>query len=158
MFGQMGGERVAVESAGAAQLESIRDAGVRGNPDVNALASRQDGAVSVLVWNYHDDDLPAPPARVEIVVEGLPVGANERLSLHHYRVDAGHSNSYEVWKKMGAPQKPSPEQYLQLEQAGQLQLFGSPEWLRATDGRVALKFDLPRQGVSLLKLAWAGAK
>ena len=51
-------------------------------------------------------------------VEGLPVGAQERLSVHHYRVDAEHSNSYEVWKKMGSPQKPSPEQYLQLERAG----------------------------------------
>jgi xylan 1,4-beta-xylosidase len=158
MLGQMGGERVAVESAGAAPLESIRDAGAQGSPDVNALASGQDRAVSVLVWNYHDDDLPAPPARVELVVEGLPVGAQERLSVHHYRVDAEHSNSYEVWKKMGSPQKPSPEQYLQLERAGQLQLLGSPEWLRATNGRVTLKFDLPRQGVSLLKLTWVGAK
>jgi xylan 1,4-beta-xylosidase len=107
-----------------------------------------------MVWNYHDDDLPAPPAQVELVVEGLPVGADERLSLHHYRVDAERSNSYEVWKKMGSPQKPSPEQYMQLERAGQLQLFGSPEWLRATNGRVTLKFNLPRQGVSLLKLTW----
>jgi xylan 1,4-beta-xylosidase len=84
----------------------------------------------------------------------LPVGANERLSLHHYRVDAEHSNSYEAWKKMGSPQKPSTEQYGRLERAGQLRLFGSPEWLRATTGRVTLKFDLPRQGVSLLKLTW----
>jgi xylan 1,4-beta-xylosidase len=158
MLGQMGGERVAVESSGAARLEAIRDAGARGDPDVNALASRQDRAVSILVWNYHDDDLPAPPARVELVVEGLPVAANGRLSLHHYRVDAEHSNSYEAWKKMGSPQKPSPEQYLRLERAGQLQLFGSPEWLSATNGRVTLKFDLPRQGVSLLKLSWASPK
>jgi xylan 1,4-beta-xylosidase len=154
MLGQMGGERIAVESSSAAPIETIRDAGAQGAPDVNALASRQDRAVSVLVWNYHDDDLPAPPARVELVVEGLPVGAHERLSLHHYRVDAEHSNSYELWKKMGSPQKPLPEQYLQLERAGQLQLLGSPEWLRATNGRVTLKFDLPRQGVSLLKLTW----
>jgi xylan 1,4-beta-xylosidase len=154
MLGQMGGERVTAESSSAAPLEAIRDAGVRGSPDVNALASRQDRAVSVLVWNYHDDDLPATQAEVELVVEGLPVGAHERLSLHHYRVDAEHSNSYEAWKKMGSPQKPSPEQYAQLERAGQLQLFGSPEWLRATNGRVTLKFSLPRQGVSLLKLTW----
>jgi xylan 1,4-beta-xylosidase len=73
-------------------------------------------------------------------------------------VDAEHSNSYEAWKKMGSPQKPSPEQYLRLERAGQLQLFGSPEWLSATNGRVTLKFDLPRQGVSLLKLSWASPK
>jgi xylan 1,4-beta-xylosidase len=88
----------------------------------------------------------------------LPVEAHQRLSLSHYRVDAEHSNSYEVWKKMGSPQKPSPEQYAQLERAGQLQLLGSPEWLRAAGGRVTLKFDLPRQGVSLLKLTWVGAK
>jgi len=48
----------------------------------------------------------------------------------------------------------SPEQRLQLERAGQIQLPGSPEWLRATNGRVTLKFDLPRQGLSLLKLTW----
>jgi len=154
MLGQMGGERIAAVSSSAAPVEAIRDAGAQGAPDVNALASRQDRAVSVLVWNYHDDDLPASPARVELVVEGLPAGAHERLSLHHYRVDAEHSNSYELWKKMGSPQKPSPEQYLQLERAGQLQLLGSPEWLRATNGRVTLNFDLPRQGVSLLKLTW----
>jgi len=154
MLGQMGGERIATESSSAAPIETIRDAGAQRTPDVNALASRQDRAVSVLVWNYHDDDLPAPPAQVELVVEGLPVGARERLSIHHYRVDAEHSNSYELWKKMGSPQKPPPEQYLQLERAGQLQLFGSPEWMRATNGRVTLKFDLPRQGVSLLKLSW----
>jgi xylan 1,4-beta-xylosidase len=158
MLGQMGGERVAAESSSAAPIEAIRDSGARGAPDVNALASRRNQDVSVMVWNYHDDDLPAPPAQVELVVEGLPAEAHERLSLHHYRVDAEHSNSYEVWKKMGSPQKPSPEQYAQLERAGQLQLLGSPEWLRATGGRVTLKFDLPRQGVSLLKLTWVGAK
>ncbi|HEV2664944.1 MAG TPA: beta-xylosidase [Blastocatellia bacterium] len=154
MLGQMGGDRVAVESSSASPLEAIRDAGVRGDSEVNALASRQGRAVAVLVWNYHDDDLPAPPAQVELVVEGLTVGAQERLSLHHFRVDAEHSNSYEFWKRMGSPQKPSPEQYAQLERAGQLQLFGSPEWLAATNGRVTLKFNLPRQGVSLLKLTW----
>src|SRR5205085_1557595 len=126
MLGQMGGERIAVESTGALQLEAIRDNGVRGNPEVNALASRQERAVSVLVWNYHDDDLPAAPTEVEIVVAGLP---NGRTLLHHYRVDAAHSNAYEVWKKLGAPPQPTPEQYKQLEQAGQLQMLGSPEWL-----------------------------
>jgi xylan 1,4-beta-xylosidase len=151
MVGETGGERVAVESSGAMTLEAIRDSGVRGNPDVNALASRQERAVSVLVWNYHDDDLPAAPSEVEVIVEGLPGG---RTLLHHYRVDAEHSNSYEVWKKMGSPQQPTPEQYQRLERGGQLQLLGSPEWLRVTNGRVTLKFSLPRHGVSLLRLTW----
>jgi xylan 1,4-beta-xylosidase len=151
MLGQMGGERLAVESTGAMRLEAIRDTGVRGKAEVNAMASRQERAVSVLVWNYHDDDLPAPAHEVEVLVEGLPAG---RLLLHHYRIDAEHSNSYETWKRMGSPQQPSAEQYKQLEKAGQLQLLGSPEWLHTVKGRATLKFNLPRQGVSLLRLTW----
>lgn len=151
MLGLMGGERLAVESNSALTLEAIRDTGVRNKPDVNALASKQERAVSVLVWNYHDDDLPAPSVEVEVTIEGLVAG---RMLLHHYRVDAEHSNSFEVWKKMGSPQNLSPEQYKQLEQAGQLQLFNSPEWVRAANGRVTLRFNLPRQGVSLLRLTW----
>ncbi|MDX2033978.1 MAG: beta-xylosidase [Blastocatellia bacterium] len=151
MLGQMGGDRVAVESAGALSLDAIRQTGVRGAPDVNALASRQERAVSVLVWNYHDDDLPAAPAEVDLVIDGLPAG---RALLHHYRVDAEHGNSYTAWKAMGAPQHPTPEQYRQLEQAGQLALLGSPEWMHVGNGRVRLTFRLPRQGVSLLRLTW----
>jgi xylan 1,4-beta-xylosidase len=151
MLGQMGGQRVAVESTRAMSLTSIRDTGVTGKSDVNALASRQDRTAAILVWNYHDDDVPSPPAEVEVVVEGLPAG---RALLYHYRIDAEHSNAYEVWKKMGSPQPPSPEQYRQLEKFGHLQLLGSPQWLHSEKDRLTLRFDLPGQGVSLLKLTW----
>jgi xylan 1,4-beta-xylosidase len=151
MLGQMGGQRVAVESTRAMSLTSIRDSGVTGKSDVNALASRQDRTASILVWNYHDDDVPSPPAEVEVVVEGVPAG---RALLHHYRIDAEHSNAYEAWKKMGSPQQPSPEQYRQLEKAGHLQLLTSPEWVHPEKDRLTLRFDLPGQGVSLLRLTW----
>ena len=151
MLGLMGGERLAVESTGALKLETIRDQSVRGNAEVNALASRQPRSVAVLVWNYHDDDLPAPPSDVEVVIDGLPQG---RPLLQHYRIDAERSNSYELWKKLGSPQQPTPAQYKQLERAGQLQLLSAPQRQQATNGRVALKFSLPRQGVSLLRLTW----
>jgi xylan 1,4-beta-xylosidase len=151
MLGQMGGQRLTVESAGTVPLEVMRETGVRDKPDISGMASRQERGVSIMVWNYHDDDLPAPPAGVELSVEGLVAG---RVLLHHYRIDAEHSNSYELWKKMGSPQTPSPEQYAQLEKAGHLQLLNSPEWLPASTGSVTLRFDLPRQAVSLLKLTW----
>jgi xylan 1,4-beta-xylosidase len=41
-----------------------------------------------------------------------------------------------------------------LERAGQLQLCTSPEWKEARNGKTVLKFDLPRQGVSLIRLTW----
>jgi xylan 1,4-beta-xylosidase len=104
-----------------------------------------------MVWNYHDDILSASAAEVDLVVEGVP---RDRALLHHYRIDGDHSNSYETWKRMGSPQSPTPEQYAQLEQSGQLQLLSSPEWVIRENGRVTLRFSLPRQGVSLLRLTW----
>jgi xylan 1,4-beta-xylosidase len=151
MFGLMGGQRVAVQSSGSADLETMLKDGVRDKPDVGALASRQEHSVEVMVWNYHDDDLPGAPATVELSIDGLP---QKRIQLSHHRVDKEHSNSYEVWKQMGSPQKPTPEQYAQLEKASELQLLKSPEWLHTPQGRLTLNFNLPRQGVSLLKLAW----
>lgn len=151
MSGKTKGERLASESSGALKLETIRDTGVRGNPEINALASRQPRAVSVLVWNYQDDDLPAPSSEIELVINGLP---NVRPRLQHYRIDATHSNAYEAWKRLGAPAQPTPAQYRQLERAGQLELLQAPESLRTTNGSVTLKFSLPRQGVSLLRLTW----
>jgi xylan 1,4-beta-xylosidase len=151
MFSLMGGERTEAHSSGAVDLNTLLRTGVREQADINALASRSNRAVAVMVWNYHDDDLPAPPAEIDLSIAGLPAG---RVRLHHYRVDADHSNAYEAWKKMGSPQDPSPEQYAQLEKAGHLQLLNPPERLRATRGRVALRFTLPRQGVSLLRLSW----
>ena len=105
----------------------------------------------MLVWNYHDDDLSAPSSEIELSVDGLP---DRQVQLHHYRIDAEHSNAYTIWKKMGSPAKPTPEQYKQLERSGQLQLLNAPEQMHATKGRITLKFSLPRQGVSLLRLTW----
>ena len=71
MFGLMGGRRIGVESSAATALETMLTDGVRNQPDVSALASRQDRSVEVMVWNYHDDDLPGAPATVELSIDGL---------------------------------------------------------------------------------------
>jgi xylan 1,4-beta-xylosidase len=106
-----------------------------------------------MVWNYHDDDQPAPSAPVRLAVSGLPEAAG-RVLVEHFRIDEGHSNAYTLWQQMGSPQQPTAEQYEKLEAAGQLQLLGSPEWLPVKDGNLELSFLLPRQAVSLLKVSW----
>jgi xylan 1,4-beta-xylosidase len=55
---------------------------------------------------------------------------------------------------MGKPQNVTPEQYKILEKAGQLQLLKPPERQQVNKGKTVLKFELPRQGVSLIKLSW----
>ena len=155
MFGLMGGDRLAVESTGEVPLDAILRGGVRAEkPDVAALASRKDGELSILIWNYHDDDKPAPPSPVELTLENL--GFDGAVLLHHYRIDADHSNAFEAWKAMGSPAKPSPEQQEKLIRAGQLALIGSPEWVKVEKGRIDLKFEMPRQSVSLLRFTRRG--
>lgn len=151
MLGHMGGQRVAVRSSGGQAVEAVRDRGVRESADIMALASVQDRALAVLIWNYHDDDLPAPAAAIELSLSGLPAG---RPRLTHYRVDREHGNAYETWKRMGSPQQPTAQQYAELERAGQLQTLTEPERVAVVDGRVVVRFSLPRQGVSLVKLTW----
>ena len=55
---------------------------------------------------------------------------------------------------MGSPQKPTPEQYAQLQSAGQLQLLTSPRWLDVDNGKVTIPTSLPRQATSLMHLKW----
>ena len=151
MFGMMSGTRVEV-SGEKYDIKTVIENGVRGdNADINALASKDKNSVAVMVWNYHDDDLPADPSDTEIVISGLPA---TNVLVQEYRIDKENSNSFEVWKKMGSPQNPSQEQITELEKSGQLKLYTSPEWIKANKDKTVKKIQLPRQGVSLLKLSW----
>ena len=151
MFGMMGGGRLSVESTGELGLEQIRRDGVRGKPDVSAVASLREGKVCVLAWHHHDDDVPGPAAEVELDLSGLPAGDGPVL-VEHFRIDREHSNAFEAWKRMGSPQQPTPEQGADLERSSDLATMGSPEWVRPEGGKVTIRFALPRQAVSLLVL------
>ena len=151
MLGQMRGTRLAVTSTGDIPLDSIKDRGVRGRPDVSALAARDGRTITVLIWNYHDDDLPGPPAQIDLQVAGVQA---PRATVAHYRVDRDYSNSYEAWKMMGSPQQPTPAQYAALEKAGQLQQVPGPDSVETHFAVANIPITLPRQGVSLIKLTW----
>lgn len=152
MFGMMEGNRVGTSGGSGYYYLSIRDSSVRGKtPDINALATKNNNSASVLVWNYHDVNAILPPSQVKVRVTGFPA---DQVKLSHYRIDQEFSNSYEVWKKMGSPQKPTAAQYAELEKAGQLQMLTSPVMVKTTNGEATIDFQLPRQGVSLLKFTW----
>ncbi|MGA8272262.1 MAG: beta-xylosidase [Candidatus Sulfotelmatobacter sp.] len=153
MLGLLGSTRLQLTSSGALPATEIVSTGVRATPDINAVATRKDREIEILLWNYHDDDVPFPAAPIELVVTGLPADI-ERGLLEHFRVDSDHSNSFTAWKEMGSPQSPSANEYEHLQNAGQLQLLTSPAWVALQHGAVHLKFTLPRQGLSLVRLSW----
>lgn len=151
MFGMMPGQRVTVKNGLAYDYARIRDQSVRAEADINALASKDAKSAAVMVWHYHDDNLPAPDAAISLQVDGLP---NKRVEVQHYRIDDTHSNSYEVWKKMGSPKAPTTAQIAELEKAGQLQQLKTTERITVKGNKATLNFALPRQGVSLVKMTW----
>jgi xylan 1,4-beta-xylosidase len=153
MAGLMSGQRVSTNSTGEVPLDDILNSGVRQRPDVDAFATKADNEAAVMLWNYHDDDIPAAGATVQVTIVGIPAGVGKVL-VQHYRIDGTHSNSYTVWKKMGSPQSPTADQYAELRDAGQLQLLSSPEWLDVRDGKITIPTTLPRQATSLMRLKW----
>ena len=153
MLGLMRGDRVESESNMRVPLDRILETGVRSEPDIDALAVAGKNELSVLIWNYHDDDVSVPPTKVQIDIKGLPANARRAL-LRQYRIDETRSNAWTAWKKMGSPQVPSPEQYASLGQAGELQQFDSPRWISLKQGASSIDVDLPRESVALLQGSW----
>src|SRR5581483_2687498 len=137
--------------------QSIIAHNVRGDPDVSALASRDKNTLAVLVWHYHDDDVPGPNAAVSLALDHLP-WKRGTATVTRYSIDTDHSNSYEAWKRMSSPQQPTPEQYAQLEKAGKLATVGESQTISIENGEATIPIKLPRQAVSLLVLSFAQSK
>jgi xylan 1,4-beta-xylosidase len=151
MFGMMKGKRVDVNSNRMYPLFSIRDSGVRKpTTDIGAIAAKDNRNATVMVWNYHDDDLQGETQSVELSVKGIP---STNIKLQEYRIDKDHSNSYELWKQMGSPQKPTKEQIAQLEKAGQLEQTANRNE-KIKNGSLQMNVLLPRQGIVFYKIQW----
>ncbi|GAB3170949.1 GH39 family glycosyl hydrolase [Telluribacter humicola] len=151
MFGMMSGKRVQVQQDLTYNAQKLKTVSVRGEADINAYATKGAQEAAVMVWHYHDDNKLEPTAPVSVQLKGVPA---RRVLVHHYRIDQQYSNSYEVWKRMGSPQNPTAEQIATLEKAGQLQTFASPTQMDVRNGQLQMDFQLPRQGVSLIKVTW----
>ena len=140
---------VATESSGALTLEDIVAHSATVAPDVNAVATRNGREVDVLLWNYHDADVPAQPAEIHLTIDGL---RGKTAIASEFRVDETHGNAYRAWQQMGSPAHPTPEQTQQLEKAGALEQTVPAHTLNVKNGKAEIALTLPRQGVALVRL------
>ncbi|HEX7597578.1 MAG TPA: hypothetical protein VF518_05145, partial [Polyangia bacterium] len=150
LLGRLAGSRLPLTSTGSRPLNDILVNGVRGEPDVDGMATQNGTEIEVLVWNYHDDVMAASftPVHVSINVPSS-FGASARLS--HLRVDESHGNAYTVWVSQGMPPSPSAPEVVALQQAMDPSSLDPEKTLSvAADGSVRVDFDLPRFGVSLI--------
>jgi len=151
MFGMMTGDRVWSESDRMYSLNTVLDSSIRGpKTDIGVLASRDTTSAAVMVWNYHDIDKTGPVEPVQVNLSGIPV---ESVTCCVYLIDDENSNAYEAWKKMGSPQKPTSEEVVALEQAGQLKCV-STDKIPIIAGKTKVPLQLKRQAVALVKLDW----
>ncbi|NMH27957.1 GH39 family glycosyl hydrolase [Flavobacterium silvaticum] len=151
MFGKMKGNRVSVESNRMLPLTDILKSSVRTTQsDIGGLASSDARSAAVMVWNYHDVDKPGETEDVAVSIDNIP---SDKASVNIYLIDKDNSNSYEVWKKMGSPQNPTPEQIKTLEAAGQLKCISTSS-IKIKAGKAIVPLKLQRQAVALVTLEW----
>jgi xylan 1,4-beta-xylosidase len=151
MFGMMKGKRAEVNSNRMYPLFTIRDSSVRKQTtDIGAIAAKDKRAATIMIWNYHDDDLPGESENVHLEIKGIP---SANVKLQEYRIDKDHSNSYEVWKAMGSPQQPDKEQISRLEKTGQLEQTAIKNE-KMKKGLLQMEVPLPRQGIVFYKIQW----
>ena len=130
--------------------------------DAGAIATKRDnGQVAVLVYNCnevgtrerHDDAIwvleKYGTARVKLQLEGLPF---KEAMLVHYRIDKDHANPYEVWKGIGSPAQPTAEQLAKMRAVQELAALDKPRDVKMSEGKLALDFELPMPGISLILL------
>jgi xylan 1,4-beta-xylosidase len=151
IFGMMQAKRIDATSTGQYPLESVVTGSIRGDSDVGVLATVDEEAstMAVMIWNYHDDDLPKPDAQISFSASSTFPDC-QALKMTHYRIDQSHSNAYSAWLAMGSPQSPTTQQIETLKSAAVLQMLSEPTTIQVEHGEVALQFDLPIHSISLL--------
>jgi len=157
LLGRLAGTRLPVISSGARALDDILANGVRAEPDVDGLATRDGDAVQVLLWNYHDDIVSVAATPVHLAI-AVPASFGPSARVSHLRVDERHGDAYSVWVSSGMPASPSAAQVAALQQAmNPASLVPDGTVAVAADGAIAVDFDLPRFGVSLVTIRPAAA-
>ena len=149
MMSKMQGQRLAVDSSYDTGLTALEKSGVQATPDISALAARNGETLSVLVWHYHDDDIPGREGEVKITLRNLP-WKEGAVQVAEYRIDDTQSNSYSAWQRIGSPPTPTATRYAALEEAGQLERMPSLPPIPVKNGQTKTRLCLPRQSVSLL--------
>lgn len=152
LFARMRGQVLPARSDHQQPLDTVMAHGVRQAPDVGAIAAREGDKVTVLVWHYHDDDLPGPDADVRLALTGLSPNFRAGARVTRFGVDRDHANSYAAWLAMGSPAAPSAEQRARLLAAARLSPINQPDRAAVSQGQVTLRFAVPRAGVTLIEL------
>jgi xylan 1,4-beta-xylosidase len=150
----MGDQEARFVSSGAKDPLKYSDpCGFGEAPDVGGFAALSGNkALTVLIYNHHDDWNLHGETTVDLTIERLPFDAPE-LRIEHYRIDHAHSNAYAEWLRQGKPMYPAPGQYAAIKARDGLELLEPPRTITPDGGNITLSFSMPVHAVSLLVVA-----
>jgi xylan 1,4-beta-xylosidase len=152
LLGRLDGTRLPLTSSGARALDDVLANGVRDQPEVDGMATRNGAAIQVIAWNYHDEIVTVPATPVHLAIK-VPASFGPRAKISHWRVDELHGDAYPVWLSQGMPASPTEAQIAALRQAMDPSLLVPDRTVVvAPSGEVEVDFDLPRFGVSLVDI------
>lgn len=117
--------------------------------ELTVLATRRDGQVAILVVNggHLERGQTGPAGKVRLKLSNLPF---PQARVAHYRIDARHGDTYQLWLDLGSPEAPSAEQLDKLRAGHELTVMGPVATL---EGRSAeFDLDLPNPAMHLVLL------
>ncbi len=116
------------------------------------LPTFDDESIALMVWNFEDsvEEGGRDPLKFILDVENIPFKGEYKKV--HYRIDKTHSSSYDCWKQMGKPKKPSIEQIKELRANENLEIY-EPIKDISIDGKLVIEVDVPHHGISLIMFA-----
>lgn len=121
---------------------------------VEALATRTEDTVDVLVWNgtldqSKVDGAPELARDVTVTVTGLAPGT---YTVASQRVDEHHANIGRVWQELGGGDWPDGEQWITLRATDTLAIEYLAEVAVGDDGVASVAVELPMPGIRSLRL------
>lgn len=123
-----------------------------GDP-VHGVAFKNDnGTVDVLFYHLIEGDTYnnlKSEHTVSLKIGGL---TESEYALAQYMIDAKHSNGYNVWKKSGSPEFPSPEQLQILQKNDDLALAEPVQKVKINSGELNHSFVMQNNSVYFLRL------
>lgn len=155
LLGSLQGTSLPVTSSGALTAAQIIANGVRGQADIDAMATLNGQQIQVLVWNYHDILEAVAASPVSLAVQ-VPASFGAQVSVSHLRTDETHGDAYTTWVAEGSPATPTATQLAALQAAMVPSLLQPDETVAVTADAVNLTFDLPRFGISLITVGPVG--
>ena len=135
LLGRLAGTRLPLTSSGARTLDDILANGVRGEPEIDGMATLDGAAIQVLVWNYHDDIVTVAATPVHLTIK-VPASFGSSVRVSHLRVDESHGDAYTVWVSQGMPASPSAAQIAALQAGDGSLVAGSGQDRRGGGGRL----------------------